>query len=64
MTVVCRQYSELVYKDKQISHSVTLGILLSTNNGPRRELDCYNVKPLIVGGTNAYPKEFPHMVIF
>lgn len=60
---MCRKYSELVYKDIQINHLLTVGERESMNVGPRRELNCYNVEPLIVGGSKARPKEFPHMVI-
>lgn len=51
---VCRQYSELAYANVKIPWSTT---------GERRKtLDCYNVMPLITGGTSAKAKEFPHMV--
>lgn len=49
---VCRQYSELVYVNERPPSS----------GGGKKTLNCYNVLTLIVGGTKAKPKEFPHMV--
>lgn len=52
---MCRQYSELVYANVPQS---------SSNAGPpSKTLNCYNVLTLIVGGSKAKPKEFPHMAL-
>ncbi|CAI6366493.1 unnamed protein product [Macrosiphum euphorbiae] len=54
-TEMCRQYSELVYTNvRQPS---------SGGGQPSKTLNCYNVLTLIVGGTKAKPKEFPHMAL-
>jgi hypothetical protein len=39
-----------------------MNIPWSTTGERRKTLDCYNVMLLIVGGTSAKAKEFPHMV--
>ncbi|KAL5242096.1 hypothetical protein ACI65C_009506 [Semiaphis heraclei] len=52
-TEMCRQYSELVYVNERPPSS----------GGGKKTLNCYNVLTLIVGGTKAKPKEFPHMVL-
>ncbi|XP_060835010.1 venom protease-like [Rhopalosiphum padi] len=54
-TEMCRQYSELVYEKVNTS---------SSNAGSLEKiLDCHSVITLIVGGSKAEPKEFPHMAL-
>lgn len=55
---VCRKYSELIY-----SHQRSPVLILTSVNKYNKVKDCNDVKTLIVGGTKAEPKEFPHMVI-
>lgn len=50
---VCREYSQLIYRSVK-------NPILNTNAQVK---DCVDTKTLIVGGTRARPKEFPHMVI-
>jgi len=54
---VCEKYSELIY--------VTLKnpiLLVDNEDSYIKFKDCHDVLPLIVNGTLANPKEFPHMV--
>lgn len=54
---VCREYSQLIYtyiKDPT---------LISNQDKYIKVKDCLDVITLIVNGTKAEPKEFPHMVI-
>lgn len=54
---MCREYSQLIYtyiKDPT---------LISNQNKYIKVKDCVDVITLIVNGTKAEPKEFPHMVI-
>lgn len=53
---MCRQYSELIYT------SIKDPILTGSNQNIKIK-NCIDVLTLIVNGTKAVPKEFPHMVI-
>jgi len=56
---VCAQYSELVY------YIIQDPVLISNNQDKQEYLkvkDCYDAITLIINGTEAKPKEFPHMV--
>ncbi|XP_050434335.1 serine protease snake-like [Adelges cooleyi] len=55
---VCRNYSELIYKKVP---KPTLSI--NSINKYDTINTCKDYKPLIVGGTKADPKEFPHMAL-
>jgi len=54
---VCTEYSELVY------HRIKDPILISNQENYLKVKDCYDAITLITNGTDAKPKEFPHMVI-
>lgn len=49
---VCREYSQLIYR-------FVKNPILNTTVQVK---DCVDTKILIIGGTRARPKEFPHMV--
>jgi hypothetical protein len=53
---VCAQYSELIY------FIIQDPILTSNNQEYIKVKDCYDAITLITNGTEAKPKEFPHMV--
>jgi hypothetical protein len=53
---VCQQYSDLIYT------SIKDPILLSGSSQNIKIKNCVDVLTLIVNGTKAVPKEFPHMV--
>lgn len=55
---VCHEYSELIYS------RIKDPVLVLNGDGYNKVKDCHDVRTLIVGGTKAEPKEFPHMVIF
>jgi len=55
---VCREYSKLIYIETPIPTLVG-----NSKNRTMKEQRCVDVEPLIVGGTEAVPMEFPHMVI-
>lgn len=53
----CQEYSKAIYVEQQSP-------VLSRNSGKISVSECGIVSiPLIVGGTQAQPKEFPHMVM-
>ncbi|XP_060851918.1 serine protease snake-like isoform X2 [Rhopalosiphum padi] len=59
-TEMCAQYSELVY------YIIQDPVLISNNQDKQEYLkvkDCYDAITLIINGTEAKPKEFPHMVL-
>lgn len=54
---MCEKYSELIYV------TIKDPILLIDEDNYIKFKDCHDVLPLIVNGTLANPKEFPHMVM-
>jgi hypothetical protein len=54
---VCKQYSSLVY----VNDGVTV---LIPGYEPEKVSQCTEGKKLIIGGVEAEPKEFPHMVSY
>lgn len=56
MYIVCAEYSELIY------YTIKDPILISNQNNYLKVKDCYDAITLITNGTEAKPKEFPHMV--
>ncbi|XP_050421565.1 venom protease-like [Adelges cooleyi] len=54
----CHQYSELIY-----SYIKNPTLVSQSNNKYIKVKNCYDVQTLIVGGTKAEPKEFPHMAL-
>lgn len=50
---------EARYITKQI-----LGTLIDEETTEIKQQDCHKVEPLVVGGKEAEPKEFPHMVSY
>jgi len=56
---VCEKYSELIYVT--IKNPILLQV--DEEDSYIKIKDCFDVLPLIVNGTLANPKEFPHMVI-
>jgi len=53
---VCREYSELIY------YVIKDPILILNQENYLKVKDCYDAITLITNGTDAKPKEFPHMV--
>ncbi|XP_026816313.1 serine protease snake-like [Rhopalosiphum maidis] len=56
-TEMCAQYSELIY------YIIQDPILTSNNQEYIKVKDCYDAITLITNGTEAKPKEFPHMAL-
>lgn len=57
---MCAKYSELIFNYIKPPTLLELG---SSKDKTVKVRDCLDIKPLIVGGQRAKPKEFPHMVI-
>ncbi|XP_022172614.1 serine protease snake-like [Myzus persicae] len=56
-TEMCSEYSELIY------HRIKDPILISNQENYLKVKDCYDAITLITNGTDAKPKEFPHMAL-
>ncbi|NP_001155379.1 serine protease-like precursor [Acyrthosiphon pisum] len=56
-TEMCSEYSELIY------HRIKDPILISDQENYLKVKDCYDAITLITNGTDAKPKEFPHMAL-
>uniref|UniRef100_A0A2H8TSH9 Serine protease snake n=1 Tax=Melanaphis sacchari TaxID=742174 RepID=A0A2H8TSH9_9HEMI len=56
-TEMCAEYSELVY------YKIKDPVLISDQNNYLKVKDCYDAITLITNGTEAKPKEFPHMAL-
>lgn len=56
-TEMCAEYSELIY------YTIKDPILISNQNNYLKVKDCYDAITLITNGTEAKPKEFPHMAL-